>query len=116
MAASAASAEAEKIARYAVYYPNENAAPASYIKLRLEIVGLAENGQAPDSLDDGLLTGYDSGITSFFAGKWWNYWKSSLPAMIRELLPVGLDGSGGWSSLWMDSRLCEAKTASMKEA
>ena len=70
MATSAASSDAEKLARHALYYPHANSQSAAYIKVWFEMmVGLA----APPALDENILGTYDSSLNSFYSSKWWNY-------------------------------------------
>ncbi len=82
MAATVAS-EAEKSTGFRRHYPSKTALA---VELWLKVtVGLAEHQGAPEAIDEKFLI--NQGVTNlraFINGRWWRYWSSSLPAMMKE--------------------------------
>ena len=51
----------------------------------------------------------------FINGRWWNFWKPVLPAMIKAFLPDGVDGRGRWLQQDLDAAFNKSCGVSMHE-
>ena len=51
----------------------------------------------------------------FLNSDWWKYWSPILPALVRDMLLVGLDGSGHWVEEWKDANFNASCRGSMEE-
>ena len=61
------------------------------------VAALAAKKSPPRMLNRHLNMQNNTMSTRWFLNSdWWKYWSPILPALIREMLPVGLDGSGHW--------------------
>ena len=91
---------AQKLAGYATYYP-ANASPQGYFRVYLEMaVGLCMSADAPAAITEEMFTVRgQANVSVFLRSPWWKFWRGSLPAMMRDLLPCGLDGAGDLEKL-----------------
>ena len=108
---------AEKLAGYATYYP-VNASPQGYFRAYLEMaVGLCMHSDAPTAITEEMFTVRGcANISVFLRSPWWQFWRGSLPAMMRDLIPCGLDVAGDWKSSWKDSSFNSSCRESMSQA
>ena len=90
---------AEKLAGYATYYP-ANASPQGYFRVYLEMaIGLCMSADAPAAITEEMFTVRgQANVSVFLRSPWWKFWRGSLPAMMRDLMPCGLDGAGDWKN------------------
>ena len=96
-----------------------NAGVPSYFNVWFDLIlRLALRRDAPKALKEADLTvlNYEDNIMKFIQGEWWSYWQGSLPAMMRDLLPCGMDGSGNWWELMMDAHFNTSCRNSMSAA
>jgi hypothetical protein len=55
-------------------------------------------------------------MSSFLRSGWWTFWRPTLPAMMKHLIPCGMDGMGEWNEPWMDAAFNQSCRESMREA
>ena len=121
---------AERLLPYLRTYPAQGSTQASFIKAWIVILGgmarmaplLGRQGSAyrpmPPCLTINALLVIDDSVNpnTFITSDWWAYWGPVLPALIKYLLPVAMDGTGTWPSPRTDGQFNEACRRSMEES
>ena len=118
---------AERLLPYLRTYPAQGSTQASFIKAWVAILGgMARNPQLgrpgyrpmpPCLTIDAMLVVDDSvNPNAFITSDWWGYWGPVLPALIKFLLPVAMDGTGTWPHPRTDGQFNEACRRSMEES
>ena len=118
---------AERLLPYMQTYPAQGSCQASFIKAWVVILGgMVRNPQLgrpgyrrmpPCLTSDAVLIVDDSvNPNAFITSDWWGYWGPVLPALIKFLLPVAMDGTGTWPHPRTDGQFNEACRRSMEES
>jgi hypothetical protein len=87
---------AEMLANFSTYYP-ANASPHGYFKEFLKLsIGLCMRDDAPPTITEDMFTGRAQvSVSAFLKSSWWTFWRPTLPAMMKDLIPCGMGGMGG---------------------
>ena len=91
----------------------------TFIRTFLAVVGgMAQSSQAPPCLRIEELTEPNAAMSTqwFIQGRWWKCWSPVLPAVIKEMLPAGMDGTGRWTQEEMDKAFSASCRGSMEES
>ena len=105
------------LVNYSPYYP-ANTSPHGYFKEFLKLsIGLCRRDDAPPAITEDMFTGRAQvSVSAFLSSRWVTFWHPTLPAMMKDLIPCGMDGMGEWNEPWMDAAFNQSCRESMREA
>ena len=83
------------LVNYSTYYPANASPHEEFLKL---FIGLCMRDDAPPAITQDMFTGRAQvNVSAFLKSSWWTFWRPTLPAMMKDLIPCGMDGVGEWN-------------------